>query len=234
MLTGNVQIDQRYFGAPHDLMIDPQLPEEKVLAAYKELAVSCNGNGTPTIVQLNHPGRQSPLGAGKRGYFEKSIAPSAVPMDLGASAMQRFLSSLVFGTPREMTQQDIDDVVARFVYSAKIAEKAGFVGVQIHAAHGYLLAQFLSAKTNLRTDKYGGSSANRAKIVVDIIKAIRAAVQPSFCVALKLNSVDHQAGLDPAASTELKDVLEQAKLICDTGVDFLEISGGSYENPVVS
>jgi 2,4-dienoyl-CoA reductase-like NADH-dependent reductase (Old Yellow Enzyme family) len=143
------------------------------------------------------------------------------------------LASLLFGTPREMTQQDIDDVVSRFVYSAKIAVRAGFAGVQIHAAHGYLLTQFLSENTNHRTDKYGGSPANRARIVVDIIRAVRAAVPRTFCVAVKLNSVDHQAGLDPATSTELKHVLEQAKIICDEGVDLLEISGGSYENPVV-
>ncbi|KAJ6444919.1 NADH:flavin oxidoreductase/NADH oxidase [Purpureocillium lavendulum] len=233
MLTGAVQVDQRYFGAPNDLSIDTsRVSEEKTLAAYKKLAETCKAKGIPAILQLNHPGRQSPIRAGKRSYLAKTMAPSSVAMDFGSGVLQRTLASLIFGTPREMTPQDIEDVVQRFASAARIAAEAGFDGVQIHAAHGYLLAQFLAAKTNLRDDEYGGGAASRAKVVVDIVEAVRAAVPATFCVGVKLNSVDHQAAADPAASSELQDVLVQAKAIADAGVDFLEVSGGSYENPV--
>ena len=178
-------------------------------------------------MQLNHPGRQSPLGAGRRSYFAKSLAPSAVPLQLGPSMTQRFISCIIWGTPKEMTTSDIQEVTRQFVTAARLAHEAGFAGVELHAAHGYLLTQFLSASINYRTDAYGGSPTARAKIVVDIVKAIRAEVPPSFCIGVKLNSVDHQS------ASEMRDCLEQLHAIASSGVDFVEISGGSYENPVV-
>ncbi|KAK7409232.1 hypothetical protein QQX98_008608 [Neonectria punicea] len=233
ILTGNVQVDQRYLGAPDDNAIDASLPEEKVLAAYRSLADISRRGGTPTMMQINHPGRQSPLGAGKRGLFTKNLAPSAVPLNMGSDLVARLASALVFGTPKEMSVVEIEDVVQRFANTARIAAEAGFDGVQIHAAHGYLLAQFMSARTNRRTDAYGGSAAGRVKVVLDIIKAIRAVVPKTFCVGLKFNSVDHQASNSAEATTELEDCLEQASLIAAAGLDFLEVSGGSYENPLM-
>jgi len=126
-----------------------------------------------------------------------------------------------------MTAAEILDVQDRFVKTAVLAAEAGFDGIELHGAHGYLLSQFLTAKTNQRTDEYGGSPAARAKIVVDIIKAIREAVPPSFSVGVKFNSVDHQS------LTALEECLEQLHLITRAGIDFLEISGGSYEEPIV-
>ncbi|OAQ99652.1 hypothetical protein LLEC1_04836, partial [Akanthomyces lecanii] len=137
----------------------------------------------------------------------------------------RAAGALVFGTPRAMTDFEIEDVVRRFATTARVAEDAGFAGVEIHAAHGYLLSSFLSAKSNRRGDDYGGTPRKRAKIVVDVIRAIRAAVSPTFCVGIKINSVDHQS------AGELKDCLEQLTEITNVGVDFLEISGGNYEDP---
>lgn len=234
ILTGNVQIDQRHLGGPNDITIDlATVPEEKALESFKKLAETCRRGGSPTIVQINHPGRQSPLGAGKRSIFSKTLAPSPVPLNIGSDLMSRILASLVFGTPKEMSQAEIDDVVQRFVDAAKISVAAGFDGIEIHAAHGYLLAQFMSAKSNLRTDAYGGSAAARVKIVVDIIHAVRAAVPKTFCVGLKLNSADHQDSSDPESSKRLQDCLEQASILVDAGLDFIEISGGTYENPTV-
>jgi 2,4-dienoyl-CoA reductase-like NADH-dependent reductase (Old Yellow Enzyme family) len=238
LMTGNVQVDLRYLGAMDDTAIDlHKMDEDHVHAAYRSLVETCTKEGTPTLMQINHTGRQSPLGAGSKGFCEKALAPSAVPIDFGPGIVQRVIRSVVFGTPREMTKADIDDVVERFATAARIASETGFAGVEIHAAHGYLLAQFLSARTNLRTDEYGGSARARAKVVVDVIKAIRAVVPEKFAVGIKLNSVDHQygsSGEGQEKSTELDDALEQAKIIAEAGIDFLEISGGSYENPVVS
>lgn len=138
------------------------------------------------------------------------------------------MSTLIFGTPREMTEQEIKETVGQFASTARLAAEAGFAGVELHAAHGYLLAQFLSAKTNQRSDEYGGSPAARAKIVVEVIQAVRAVVPRDFIVGIKLNSVDHQS------ATTLADGLTQLKLITDAGIDFLEVSGGTYEDPQVS
>ncbi|CAI4212387.1 unnamed protein product [Parascedosporium putredinis] len=131
-----------------------------------------------------------------------------------------FASKFAFGTPREMSMQDIEDVVRRFAEAARFCADAGFDGIQIHAAHGYLLSQFLSPRANHRTDAYGGSPAGRAKIVVDIARAIREVVPPSFCVGLKLNSADHQDRSATGASSELEDCLEQTTLIAAEGLDF--------------
>lgn len=133
--------------------------------------------------------------------------------------LAKLASTFVFGTPREMNQVDIDRVVQQFVECSQLAAEAGFHGVQIHAAHGYLLTQFLSAETNHRTDEYGGSPEKRAKIVIDIIHAVRAAAPEGFCVGIKLNFVNHQ-------SPEAMEVcITQLKMIIGAGVDFVEISG---------
>ncbi|CRG84201.1 SH3 domain-containing protein PJ696,02 [Talaromyces islandicus] len=223
-LPGNVQVDAAYLGAAQDHTVNPKR-EEDLLARWKAWAAVCTQNGTPTVMQINHPGRQSPLGAGSRSIFSKTIAPSCVSMNLGNGLIARAASAIVFGCPREMTQTDIDNVIQQFAHTSRLAAKAGFQGVEIHAAHGYLLAQFLSAHTNRRTDSYGNSAAGRAKIVVEVIKAIRGSVSDKgFCVGIKLNSVDHQS------AKELKECVEQLKLIVEAGVDFVEVSGGTYEN----
>ena len=97
-----------------------------------------------------------------------------------------------FAPPRAMTEADIEDVIARFIRSAELAERAGFSGVEIHAAHGYLLSQFLSPLSNRRDDRWGGSLQNRARLLLEIVQGVRAAVAPTFVVAVKLNSADFQ------------------------------------------
>ncbi|RDH22372.1 FMN-linked oxidoreductase [Aspergillus niger ATCC 13496] len=210
LLTGNVQVDRMYLGDARDVAPNPAIEPE---------------HGTPTVMQICHPGRQSPMGAGSRCLTAKNVAPSPIPLSFGSRIIDRFASSVIFGTPREMTQKDIDHVVDQFVYTSRLASQTGFQGVELHAAHGYLLSQFLSPTANLRTDQYGGSPAGRVKIIVDIIHAIRKAVPATFCVGIKLNSVDHQS------ESALKACVEQLKLIVEAGVDFVEISGGSYEDP---
>lgn len=229
VMTGNVQVDATYLGTPEDVSFNERVSRNAHLEAWGPWAAAAKGaRGTPVIVQINHPGRQSTIGAGSKGLFGKSIAPSAIGVQLGTGYVARAASALVFGTPREMTDFEIDDVVRRFATTAKIAEDAGFAGVEIHAAHGYLLSSFLSARSNQRTDDYGGTPRKRAKIVVDVTRAIRAAVSSKFCVGIKINSVDHQS------AGELKDCLEQLTEITNVGVDFLEISGGNYEDPKAS
>ncbi|ROV92309.1 hypothetical protein VSDG_07284 [Cytospora chrysosperma] len=225
--TGNVEVDSRYLGGPNDTaMIDD---EAQMLEAWTKWAKAGKGpdGSTPFVMQVNHPGRQSPVGAGTKGFFEKNLAPSAIPMRLGDGFIAKLTSALVFGTPRAMTAAECEDVVSRFARTARVAAKAGFDGIEIHAAHGYLLAQFLSARSNTRTDAYGGTPVKRAKIVVDIIKAVRDATPAGFTVGIKLNSVDHQT------EAAMSDCIEQLQVITGAGVDFLEVSGGTYEDPTM-
>ncbi|KAM5347797.1 hypothetical protein ACJ41O_007621 [Fusarium nematophilum] len=225
VLTGNVQVDPRYLGSPTDVAYNEAVGYDTMLTSWKKWAAVFDGTGSRGIVQINHPGRQSPAGAGTRGFFAKSIAPSPVPLSLGKELFPRVMSTLIFGTPREMTRAEIKETVEQFAKTARLAADAGFAGVEVHGAHGYLVAQFLSSKTNQRSDEYGGSAEARAKIVVEIIGAIRAVVPADFIVGIKLNSVDHQS---PGA---LEGGLTQIKLIAEAGIDFLEVSGGTYEDP---
>lgn len=167
-------------------------------------------------LQLNHPGRQVMKSMGQETW-----APSAIPLDLGKH-------SKMFSTPRAMTETEIHDVIRRFARAAAIAEKAGFAGVQIHAAHGYLLSQFLSPLTNRRTDEWGGPLENRARILLETISAVRAVVSPGFSVSVKLNSADFQRG-----GFDARDAKQVVDLLNDLDVDLVELSGGSYEAPAM-
>ncbi|KAK0120175.1 hypothetical protein ONS95_011581 [Cadophora gregata] len=220
VLTGNVMVDSAYRGISCDVVIDSSIPKEKVISAWKGWAEACSMNGTKAIVQLNHSGRQTPWRTG--------IAPSAIPLDFGRGILPYIVNTLVFGTPREMSIEDIQNVVQMFREAACLAAEAGFAGIEIHAAHGYLLASFLSPISNHRTDAYGGSESGRARIVVEVIRAIRVAVPPSFCVGIKLNSGDHQS------DSSMSQCISQISSIIEAGVDFLEISGGTFENPSFS
>ena len=119
-------------------------------------------------MQINHPGRQVMAAMGQPGW-----GPSDVPVDLGKH-------SKLIAKPREMGEDEICEVIARFIDTAVLAHRAGFNGVEVHAAHGYLLSQFLSPLVNQRTDGWGGSLDNRARLLLDIVRGIRAAVPGGF------------------------------------------------------
>nr|BBJ34513.1 hypothetical NADH oxidase [Alternaria solani] len=219
IITGNVQVDPNHLGDPSDFVVNSALPEATTLAAFTAWSKACSNNGkSHALVQLCHPGRQIAFGKG-------TVAPSALPMDFGTGLMSRLLDSVVFGTPRAMTIAEIHVTVQNFANAARVMAAAGFVGVELHAAHGYLLAQFLSARSNIRTDSYGGSARARARIVVEVIRAVREVVPRNFCVGLKLNSVD------VGSAANMDDCIEQIKAITEAGIDFLEISGGSFVDP---
>ena len=221
-------VDPRHIGNNGDVVFDDKMDYEVQLDHWKRWAKRCNHHGTPTLVQINHPGRQSAPFTGRRYFWEKTLSSSAVPFSVGTGLLSSIIGSLVFGTPKEMTVEDIHDLIRGFANTAKLAADAGFAGAEIHGAHGYLIDQFLSPSVNRRTDEYGGSAASRARIVVEIIHAMRAVTPASFCIGMKFNSVDHQS------PEQLKLCIEQLRLITAAGIDFLEVSGGTYENPKVS
>jgi len=163
--AGNVQVDITYLGGPFDLAAPAPSStttttkngegrgggdfDEKTLALWRKYADACQKHGTPAIVQICHPGRQSPLGAGKRGFFAKTIAPSAVPLDIGRGLLARSLRALLFGTPREMTVPEIEAVVRQFVDAARLMAESGFAGIELHGAHGYLIGMFQCGRGRL-------------------------------------------------------------------------------------
>jgi 2,4-dienoyl-CoA reductase-like NADH-dependent reductase (Old Yellow Enzyme family) len=167
-------------------------------------------------MQISHPGRQ--VMANLKGL---AWAPSAVALDLGKH-------SKLFAQPVAMEESHIAEVIERFAATAHAAEQAGFTGVQIHAAHGYLISQFLSPLTNRRDDAWGGSLANRARLLLEVVRAVRARVAPGFCVAVKLNSADFQRG-----GFSEDDARQVLTMLNTERVDLVELSGGSYESPAM-
>jgi 2,4-dienoyl-CoA reductase-like NADH-dependent reductase (Old Yellow Enzyme family) len=212
ILTGNVMIDGRAMTGPGGIVLERDTPREP-FAAW---AHDARAHGAQVWMQINHPGRQ--VFAAMKG---EAWAPSAVALDLGKH-------SALFAPPREMTEADIAEVIARFADTAKAAEESGFTGVQIHAAHGYLISQFLSPLANRRADRWGGSLANRARLLLEVVKAVRAKVSPGFCVAVKLNSADFQRG--GFSESDARQVL---LWLGELPVDLVELSGGSYEAPAM-
>jgi len=151
----------------------------------------------------------------------KALSPSDVALDLGKH-------SNLFPVPAPMTEAQIEDVIERFVVTAQRAIEAGFDGVQIHAAHGYLLSQFLSPLTNKRNDQWGGDIHGRARLLLQIVKLVKQALPNSAAVSVKINSADFQrGGFEPSDAKWVVQALEAL------GVDLVEMSGGSYESPAM-
>jgi 2,4-dienoyl-CoA reductase-like NADH-dependent reductase (Old Yellow Enzyme family) len=202
-------VDRTQLGEPGNVVIE----DERDLDALTRWAKATKDGGVPIWVQLNHPGRQSnPLALG-----HTPVAPSAVPLNLPGSP-----------TPRELTSAEIQDIIERFATAAAVCETAGFDGIQIHGAHGYLVAQFLSPLSNQRDDEWGGDPERRMRFLVEVVRRIRSRVSPAFAVGLKLNSADFQRG--GFTEEESRGVLGA---LAGEGLDLIEISGGSYETPAM-
>jgi 2,4-dienoyl-CoA reductase-like NADH-dependent reductase (Old Yellow Enzyme family) len=212
MFTGNVMIDRRALGEPGNVVIE----DESDLPLLQQWAGAATDQGAALWVQLNHPGKQSP-----KGLNASNLSPSAIPFREDMAAF--------FDTPREASADEIRDIIRRFGRSAAICKKAGFSGVQIHGAHGYLVSQFLSPHHNQRTDHWGGSADNRRRFVMAVYAEIRKQVGPDFPVGIKLNSADFQRG----GFTE-EESIATIQVLADAGIDLIEISGGTYEAPAMS
>ena len=212
LFTGNVMIDRRALGEPGNVVIE----DTSDLPLLRQWAAAATDQGAAIWVQLNHPGKQA-----TKGLNAGTLAPSAVPFRADMQAL--------FETPREASQAEIEDIIRRFGCSAAICKAAGFSGVQIHGAHGYLISQFLSPHHNRREDQWGGSPEKRRRFVLAVYAEIRRQVGPDFPVAIKLNSADFQRG----GFTEDESLATMQALV-DAGIDLIEISGGTYEDPAMS
>jgi len=211
-VTGNVMIDRRALGEPGNVVIE----DDRDLAQLKAWAQAGTRNGTQCWVQLNHPGKQSPKGLNKRPW-----APPAVPFRPDMKAF--------FATPRELTDAEVHALVARYGKAAGVVKQAGFTGVQIHGAHGYLVSQFLSPHHNRRTDEWGGTAEKRRRFVLAVYRAMRENVGPDFPIGIKLNSADFQRG----GFTE-EESLDTIRALAEAGIDLIEVSGGTYEAPAMT
>ncbi len=208
VITGNVQVDRRYLERPGNVVIDLNGGIEEL----KRFAAAGTAHGNHLWMQINHPGRQTPT-----SVCRAPVAPSAIPLELPGA---------MYAAPREMTVHEIEDAVRRFGQVAAIARATGFTGVQVHGAHGYLISQFLSPLANRRTDHWGGELENRARFLRAVVRACRAAVGDDFPIGLKLNSSDFQQG-----GFSAEECLQVVRWLGEDGVDLLELSGGSYEQP---
>jgi 2,4-dienoyl-CoA reductase-like NADH-dependent reductase (Old Yellow Enzyme family) len=213
LLTGNVQIDRDHLERPGNVIID-KAPDAAMREALARWAKAGTQGGNHLWMQISHAGRQT------QAIINKTPkAPSAVKLGLPGGQ---------FGEPVALSEAEIEDLIGRFAVVATAARETGFTGVQIHAAHGYLISQFLSPRSNVRTDEWGGSLENRARFLMETVKRVRAAVGADFPVSVKLNSADFQRG-----GFAFEDSLVVARWLQDAGVDLLEISGGSYEQPAM-
>ena len=212
LITGNVMVDGRAMTGPGGIVLE----KDSKLAPFEAWAKAAKKNDTQAWMQINHPGRQVYAAMGG-----DVLSPSDVAIDLGKH-------SHLFGKPKAMTHKDIRQLIQRFVDTALKAEQAGFDGVQIHAAHGYLISQFLSPLTNKRDDEFGGSIENRMRLLLAVINAVRAKVSSTFAVTVKINSADFQRGGFDAA--DAKTVILALNAL---EVDLVELSGGSYESPAM-
>jgi 2,4-dienoyl-CoA reductase-like NADH-dependent reductase (Old Yellow Enzyme family) len=227
LITGQVQIDRRFFSIAGDVCTHERSLDPEVLDKWKRWAKTAQKNGTPCIVQLAHPGRMSPAGAGGRPPDMSPPCPSEVPVELGDTWLDRLAISKVLGSPKAMTIEEIDEVVEKWVHGAIVARDAGFAGCQLHGAHGFLLSQFLSPRTNKRTDEYGGSPEKRMALLKRIITEIRKHCPPPYSLSVKLNSADYMA---KGQGLEVEEGLEQVHWLRTCGmVDYVEISGGNAE-----
>ncbi|MEY8095816.1 NADH:flavin oxidoreductase/NADH oxidase family protein [Falsihalocynthiibacter sp. S25ZX9] len=198
-IIGEVQSMPNYAEKPGNLVLNRSSDVDK----FRDLAAHGGENGTQLWLQLGN--------AGALAYAPISTPKGPSALDLPGLRCEG------------MTLDEIQQVPLEFAKTAKLAQQAGFGGVQIHAAHGFLLSQFLSPLFNKRSDAYGGPIANRMKLLLESIKATRATVGSNFPIAVKLNSSDQLEG-----GFNEDDALQVVAALDKSSVDIIDISGGTY------
>lgn len=193
-------------GMPNQLcaMDLKQIPRLEILAR------TMHKYNTKIFLQLHHPGRQNHA---MMIDGRQIAAPSAI------------MSSAIGEMPREMTTEEIEGLVVKFVKGAVFAKMAGIDGVEIHGAHGYLVGQFMSPKTNHREDKYGGSFEKRMRFITEIIMGIRAKCGSDFPISVRIDGDEFVEG-----GISLEEAVKEAVYLEKLGVDAINVSAGTYES----
>ncbi|MUL67760.1 NADH:flavin oxidoreductase [Mycobacterium sp. CBMA 234] len=210
LITGNVVIDRTALVEPRNVIVDT----DAALPGLRRWADTVHETGTKLWMQINHPGRVATVPFNHR--------------PVGPSALRERVPGFNLRKPRALSDNDIQHLIAQYARAAALAVQAGFDGVQIHAAHGFLISQFLSPLANTRTDRYGGDAAGRRRLLLEIVAAVRDAVGPTVAVTVKLNSADFQYG-----GFSEDESLDAARALADAGIDLLEITGGNYAVPAM-
>jgi mycofactocin system FadH/OYE family oxidoreductase 2 len=184
--------------------------DERAIPGYRRIADAVHAHGSLMMAQLSHHGRQT------TSLFSRSIPTSPSPIPC----------LLYHEMPKEIDDEDMEEILKAFIKGAQNVEAAGFDGVEIYAAHGYLLSQFLSPHTNRRRDQYGGNLENRMRFPIQVIEAVREATGKNFIIGLRMNGDDFTPG-----GLTLDDARIIAKKFEETGkIDFLSISGATYNS----
>lgn len=213
IITGNVMVDSRHRGEPNNVVIEEGLDNHEQL---KQWASVSKKSDSQIWVQLNHPGKQTP-----KYLTPEPVGPSAIPLAPPLDAM--------FNQCRELKDEEIKDIISRFAHAAEVCKQVGFDGVQIHGAHGYLVSQFLSPRHNKREDHWGGTPEKRMNFVLEVYQAMREKVGGNYPIGIKINSADFsKGGFTP------EEAIEVAKKLSESGIDLIELSGGSYEKPAMT
>jgi 2,4-dienoyl-CoA reductase-like NADH-dependent reductase (Old Yellow Enzyme family) len=209
LLSGNIQVDRDHLERPGNVVLqDGKVEDEAAMVALRKWAKAATRNKNHFWAQLSHAGRQV-----QKDINPEPKAPSAVALSIPGGK---------FGTPVALTIPEIEELIESFANAAKTCQDAGFTGVQVHSAHGYLLSSFLNPRANQRTDEYGGSLENRSRMLLAIVKRIREKVGHKFPISVKLNSADFQKG-----GFQFDDSLKVVQLLEKASVDLIEISGGN-------
>lgn len=211
LLSGNIQVDRWHLERPLNVLAD----SDEAVPALARLAAAGRSGGAQFWAQIAHTGRQV-----HALVNPAPLAPSSVEIAVMRGA------GYEFAVPKAMSESEILTAIAQFAAAARRVKAAGFTGVQLHAAHGYLISQFLSPSTNQRDDQWGGSLENRARFLLETIAAVRAVVGPAFALSIKLNASDFMKG-----AFTLADCAALVAMLNATTLDLLELSGGSLEQP---
>ncbi len=209
MISGNVMVDERCLERPGNVVI-ARPPDAAMMGALKAWTAAARARGAGFWMQISHAGRQTPIAVNPAPK-----APSAAPLALPGKQ---------FGRPVALREAEIELLIERFAAAAMVARQAGFTGAQIHAAHGYLISQFLSPRANRRKDAWGGALENRARFLLEVVRRARARLGTDFTLAVKLNASDFRRG-----GFEIEECARVAGWLEAAGVDVIEISGGDYE-----
>lgn len=214
ILTGNTMIELDQLEAAGNPIVPRRAPfSGERFEAFKRQAAAAKAHGCLCVAQMSHPGRQTP----------ENLQPN--PVSASDVQLEGDVMGMKFAKPHPASPEEIERIIEGFAHSAEYLYKAGYDGIELHGAHGYLLAQFLAESTNKRTDKYGGPLENRARLIFEIAQAIQKRVPKDFILGIKINSVEFQkGGFDTSECAELCKQLEANKF------DFVELSGGTYEN----
>lgn len=205
LISGNIMVSPKYLESGGNIVLGSQTPGE----SFKKWVATSTQNDCHFWAQINHPGRQATIFNTRRPVSASNVKLKKLGL---------------FARPRALKDNEVMEVRDQFIAAGKKCKEVGFTGIQIHAAHGYLLSQFLSPITNLRADRWGGSIENRARLLIEIVRGIRSEVGSSYPVSVKINSADFQRG-----GFDEKDSMVVIRMLETEGIDLLEISGGTYE-----